>query len=500
MASTTGPSGSVVSRSPAKSGNKTIPPSPKYSESRNRQTNKSSPKKSKEAASSSHRNSDNFSRNVNTNSSSNRNDVTKEQRMQNKKGKKTGDSKIKMKFFNCMKCMKSWLFWLSIIVAVVAILYKKSIEKLNYENAKQELLGSVGEAGLTLFDQYDFDEDGYLSLNEFIPITHRLIDVRVPIEYNFQFDVDDEALVVEASFVPLTPSTMKKIIEEGEQIMETQKCFSGLKEWKKPAKNLMIYSAKHFKPFLPTNPDFMNSVGKVYTLWEGSRFQYITGQMPSSNRYFPSLFKDNQAIFHSLLSMFHPRPFLLSRFEPQGAVACVRAYNSEFVDIAFRIHAEFQLNERPNLPFWFTPAYFFGNLIINKNATSLLKFNLAVPTHNKLNVDMEWLTNVADEVNMEVNIGFLPKMELKSLSRSTVHANQLDFEGIDEAVTNQEISSISWTEEISMEEAMKSMEVKMFPFKEVPYYNFTSAFKKAQAVQKLVHSIILWGVLDDQSC
>lgn len=179
MASTVEPFGSVVTRSPAKSGNKTIPPSPKYSESRNRQKNKNSPKKSNEVSSSVHRNSDNFSRDVNTVSSSNRNDTTKGQRMQNKKGKKTGDSKIKMKFLNCMKYMKSWLFWFSIIVAVVAILYKKSIDNLNYVNAKQELLASVGEAGLNLFGQYDLDEDGYLSLSEFIPITHRLIDVRV---------------------------------------------------------------------------------------------------------------------------------------------------------------------------------------------------------------------------------------------------------------------------------------------------------------------------------
>ena len=50
------------------------------------------------------------------------------------------------------------------------------------------------------------------------------------------------------------------------------------------------------------------------------------------------------------------------------------------------MHAEFQLNEPPLQPFWFTPAYFSGNLIISRNATSVLYFNLAVPNHNKLNV------------------------------------------------------------------------------------------------------------------
>jgi hypothetical protein len=34
--------------------------------------------------------------------------------------------------------------------------------------------------------------------------------------------------------------------------------------------------------------------------------------------------------------MFHPRPFLYSRFPPQGAVACVRAENEKFLEIQFR--------------------------------------------------------------------------------------------------------------------------------------------------------------------
>lgn len=43
-----------------------------------------------------------------------------------------------------------------------------------------------------------------------------------------------------------------------------------------------------------------------------------------------------QVLIHSLLSMFHPRPFVKSRFAPQGTVACVRASSDFYYDIVFR--------------------------------------------------------------------------------------------------------------------------------------------------------------------
>lgn len=35
---------------------------------------------------------------------------------------------------------------------------------------------------------------------------------------------------------------------------------------------------------------------------------------------------------------------------------------------------------------------------------------------------------------------------------------------------------------------------------QVTYLPFTEAFDRAKAEKKLVHSILLWGALDDQSC
>lgn len=53
-------------------------------------------------------------------------------------------------------------------------------------------------------------------------------------------------------------------------------------------------------------------------------------------RYYPPDVLPNHLIFHRLLSLFHPRPFILSRFPPRGTVAVVRARFGPFLDIYFR--------------------------------------------------------------------------------------------------------------------------------------------------------------------
>lgn len=55
------------------------------------------------------------------------------------------------------------------------------------------------------------------------------------------------------------------------------------------------------------------------------------------NRHYPpKLVAEAEILIHRLLSLFHPRPFVISRFAPQGSVACVRAYNDKYLDIVFR--------------------------------------------------------------------------------------------------------------------------------------------------------------------
>lgn len=50
----------------------------------------------------------------------------------------------------------------------------------------------------------------------------------------------------------------------------------------------------------------------------------------------PGLHCPPQVIIHRLLSMFHPRPFVKTRFAPQGAVACLTAVSDFYYTVMFR--------------------------------------------------------------------------------------------------------------------------------------------------------------------
>ena len=55
------------------------------------------------------------------------------------------------------------------------------------------------------------------------------------------------------------------------------------------------------------------------------------------------------------------------------------------------MHAEFQINEPPNFPFWFSPAQFTGNIIISNDGKHVEDFTLYVPNDKKLNVGRFYL-------------------------------------------------------------------------------------------------------------
>ena len=64
----------------------------------------------------------------------------------------------------------------------------------------------------------------------------------------------------------------------------------------------------------------------------------------------------------ALLKQLHPNPqmdMVIDSGDSRGAWACLRAYNAQFAEIAFRIHAHFVLEDG-----FFTPSQFAGKLII----------------------------------------------------------------------------------------------------------------------------------------
>lgn len=349
----------------------------------------------------------------------------------------------------------------------------------------------------------DTDGDLCLSPEEFRPIAEKLTGSTPTTSYEEEElppDPSEETLTIEARFQPLLPESMTK--SKDGFLGVSRLALSGLRNWTTAALPSAQFAARHFRPFLP--PRGQAELGEPWWIIP-SELSVFTGYL-SNNRFYPPPPKGKEVIIHRLLSMFHPRPFVKTRFAPQGAVACLTAISDFYYTVMFRIHAEFQLSEPPDFPFWFSPGQFTGHITLSKDATHVRDFRLFVPNHRSLNVDMEWLYGAGENSNMEVDIGYIPQMELEATGPS-VPSVILDENGnmIDSRLPSGEplqfvFEEIKWQQELSWEEAARRLEVAMYPFKKVTYLPFIEAFDQAKAKNKLVHSILLWGALDDQSC
>lgn len=411
--------------------------------------------------------------------------------------------------------------WMFIVVTIVMgvlfvgfggymgdVLWKKyfMVNRGLGDSAIVAVKASIGEEATDLFITFDRDSDGKLSLEEYEALFHRLagsgFNVSSPPEFKQPIADDDEVVTVRSHFQPLVQETMTKDMTE-KIIGGGLDSLAGLQGWTKQNIEWTNLGVAHFKSFFPKKEADVTNVGNVYFIYKDQASSYGTNFV-SSNRYYPPQLEESLVVIHRLLSMFHPRPFLRNRFPVQGATACVRAYNDEYIDIVFRIHSEFQLNEPPFYPFWFTPGQFTGNLVVTRDQKKIIHFHMYVPTEKRLNVDMEWLNGPLEGENMEVDIGFMPQMEVTitapsvPLTPDTQHMKDLEVPN-DDTMANK-VSNIKWTKEITVAEARRNLEVKMYPFKEVEYFNFTNSFERAIEDKKLVHSILLWGALDDQSC
>ncbi len=278
--------------------------------------------------------------------------------------------------------------------------------------------------------------------------------------------------------------------------LSDQKSLESLEVWKVPEKPQLNLPAKSFSCFLPLNLDNLK-VGDIWHLVP-VKSDLLDEQFSNSLYEPPQLASpERQIVLFKILQMFHRNAFIYTRFAPQGAAMYLRAFNDEYLDILFRIHAEYQLNEPPRSPFWFTPGSFNGRLVIARNATRIKLFNLFVPNTNRLNVDMEWMSSNKDGENMEVDIGYMNRMEVISSDESSVLAQgcSVDFKPA-VAEHKESVEFVDWVEEVDVAQGYEELEKVFFPFKKVKYYSFLDAFKVAARTKKLVHFIMLWGALD----
>ncbi|GCB76359.1 hypothetical protein scyTo_0019876, partial [Scyliorhinus torazame] len=205
---------------------------------------------------------------------------------------------------------------------------------LGCERAKQQkdALKSLGSEGLFLFSSFDTNNDLCLSPEEFKPLAEKLTGIAsVPdFESSEEPDPNSEMLTIEARFQPLLLETMTK--SKDGFLGVSHSALSGLRNWKSAEIPSRVFSSSLFKAFLPVK----NKVELGDTWWMiPTELTIFTGYL-SNNRFYPPTPQGREVIVHKLLSMLHPRPFVKTRFAPQGAVACVRASSDFYYDIVFR--------------------------------------------------------------------------------------------------------------------------------------------------------------------
>lgn len=185
---------------------------------------------------------------------------------------------------------------------------------------------------------------------------------------------------------------------------------------------------------------------------------------------------DQDAI--TLLKQFQPNPNLdmhINAGDSQGLWACLRAYNDEFADITFRIHAAFALEDG-----WFTPSQFAGHLVVDRISKSVAFFQMRVPEGTLF--DVNWKKQ-KDEPNYYYSSGggICPHIELLGKIRDVPQETEFTT-----SITQEEV------EHILIQRFYRSQQINWVPFEK--------ALEISKAQQKPIHVITVDGPLADEAC
>ncbi|MDE0018316.1 MAG: hypothetical protein OXU51_19195 [Candidatus Poribacteria bacterium] len=178
-----------------------------------------------------------------------------------------------------------------------------------------------------------------------------------------------------------------------------------------------------------------------------------------------------------LLRQLNPNPNLdmhMTSGDSLGLWACLRAYNDQFADIAFRVHAEFKLEDG-----WLTPSQFAGNLIIDRLEGKIAFFEMSVPA-GTVNLDIGWKEDKAASYSI-TDAGFCSQMQLRAGARDVVR-------------------DIEFVAAITQEAAERALAGCFYKSEQINWVSPYQAVEMAEKQVKLIHAISIDGPLADESC
>ena len=160
--------------------------------------------------------------------------------------------------------------------------------------------------------------------------------------------------------------------------------------------------------------------------------------------------------------------------DSMGLWACLRAYNDKFADIAFRVHADFKLEDG-----WVTPSQFAGNLIIDRPEGKIAFFEMFVPA-GTVNLDIGWQEDKEASYSI-TDAGFCSQMRLRAGARAVVQ-------------------HIEFSTSITQEAVERVLAGRFYKSEQINWVSAYQAVERAAAEVKLIHVISIDGPLADESC
>jgi hypothetical protein len=232
-----------------------------------------------------------------------------------------------------------------------------------------------------------------------------------------------------------------------------------------PVQPRQTYTERDFSAFLPKA---IQDVGQLWALDSDTLIRFLKQ-------------------FHSHASMHLVAPG--RRAGPDGAFALLRAVSPDYLDIVFRVHAEFYLTpedwpaDLPPIGAWYTPAYFLGRMLVNQRAGTVDYFRLALTTEKSLNVHLTvdasgqgYTTQAHDVVRVE-------RMELVGGNGGLL-----------------ERAGKSWAKAIPQAEAEKRLAKVFYRSLEIDFVPLEQALALARSRGRPIFAIVSWGSFEDQSC
>jgi len=180
------------------------------------------------------------------------------------------------------------------------------------------------------------------------------------------------------------------------------------------------------------------------------------------------------------LRQFHAGAVQQARFsggEVPGTYACLRAVSARAFEILIRAHASFHLEDGVI----YKPGQYEGRLVVERGSGALLWFQLALPsrdTNVDVNVPYEDVEGGRTVKHMSADIGWVPRMEL----------------------TSGDPPAFEWSRELALDEARLALRRAFYRFAQLDWLPFEEAVLRARQEQKPLHLVLLFGVLDDDSC